>query len=77
MPRTRTSDGWPPNSGRWLLTLLARDGRFVFGVYRRHVQVIRYLSAIDRLFDVPITTRNWNTIAAVAKVPSAPDRRKV
>lgn len=57
-----------PARGRWLLTVLARDGRFVLGVYRRHMHVIRYLNALDRLFDVPITTRNWNTIVAIAKV---------
>jgi uncharacterized protein (DUF1697 family) len=66
-----------PARGRWLLTLLARDRRFVFGVYRRHLQVIRHFTAIDRLFDVPITTRNWNTITAVARVLSPPERRKV
>lgn len=66
-----------PDRGRWLLTLLARDGRFVFGVYRRHLHVIRYLSAMERLFDVPITTRNLNTIAAIATVLSTPVRRQI
>jgi uncharacterized protein (DUF1697 family) len=57
-----------PPSGRWLLKILARDGRFVFGVYRRHMKVIGYLGKIDRLFGVPVTTRNWNTMTAIAKV---------
>ena len=57
-----------PSGGKWLLKILARDGRFVLGVYRRHMKVIRYLTALDRLFGVPVTTRNWNTIAAIAKV---------
>jgi uncharacterized protein (DUF1697 family) len=57
-----------PSSGKWLLKILARDNRFVFGVYRRHMKVIGYLGALDRLFGVPVTTRNWNTITAVARV---------
>jgi uncharacterized protein (DUF1697 family) len=56
-----------PPRGKWLLKVLARDNRFVFGVYRRHMKVISYLGALDRLFNVPVTTRNWNTIAAVAR----------
>jgi hypothetical protein len=31
------------------------------------MKVIGYLGAIDRLFGVPVTTRNWNTITAIAK----------
>ena len=57
-----------PSSGKWLLKILARDNRFVFGVYRRHLKVISYLGTFDRLFGVPVTTRNWNTITAIAKV---------
>jgi uncharacterized protein (DUF1697 family) len=57
-----------PSRGKWLLKVLARDDRFVFGLYRRHMKVIGYLSTLDRLFGVPITTRNWNTITAIAKV---------
>ncbi|HEY3053576.1 MAG TPA: hypothetical protein VGK04_09345, partial [Thermoanaerobaculia bacterium] len=57
-----------PSSGQWLLKILARDNRFVFGVYRRHMKVISYLGTFDRLFGVPVTTRNWNTITAIARV---------
>jgi uncharacterized protein (DUF1697 family) len=57
-----------PSSGKWLLKILAHEGRFVFGVYRRHMKVIGYLGALDRLFGLPATTRNWNTIAAIARV---------
>jgi uncharacterized protein (DUF1697 family) len=57
-----------PSSGRWLLKILTRENRFVFGVYRRHMKVIGYLGTLDRLFGVPVTTRNWNTITAVARV---------
>ena len=59
-----------PSTGKWLLKILARDNRFVFGVYRRHMKVISYLGTFDRLFGVPVTTRNWNTITAIARVLS-------
>jgi hypothetical protein len=32
------------------------------------MKAIRYLGTLDRLFGVPVTTRNWNTITAVARV---------
>ena len=57
-----------PSSGRWLLKILATDNRFVFGVYRRQMKVIGYLGTFDRLFGVPVTTRNWNTMTAIAGV---------
>ena len=58
-----------PARGRWLLKVLARDGRFVIGMYRRHMKVIGYLGSLDRLFGVPATTRNWNTVGKlVAKL---------
>ena len=61
-----------PSSGKWLLEILAREGRFVIGQYRRHMKVISYLGAVDSLFGVPVTTRNWNTITAIAKVLGTP-----
>jgi uncharacterized protein (DUF1697 family) len=57
-----------PSSGKWLLKIVARDNQFVFGMYRRHMKVISYLGTFDRIFGVPVTTRNWNTITAIAKV---------
>jgi len=57
-----------PSADKWLLKILAREGRFVFGAYRRHMKVIGYLGKIDQLLGAPATTRNWNTIAAIGKV---------
>lgn len=57
-----------PPSGRWMLRVLARDGRFAFGLYRRDMKTIGYLGALDRLFGVPVTTRNWNTISVILRV---------
>lgn len=60
-----------PSSGTWLLRIVATENRFVVGMYRRHMKVIGYLGALDRLFGVPATTRNWNTLATVARVLDA------
>lgn len=57
-----------PASGTWLMKILARDNRFVFGLYRRRMNAIGYLGTLDRIFGLPITTRNWNTITAIARV---------
>ena len=51
-----------------MVKILARDHRFVFGIYRRQMKAIGCLGEMDRLFGVPATTRNWNTITAIAKV---------
>jgi uncharacterized protein (DUF1697 family) len=57
-----------PPRGQWLLRVLALDGRFVIGEYRRQMRAIGHLGTLDRLFGAPATTRNWNTITAIAKV---------
>lgn len=57
-----------PARGKWLMKILARENQFVIGLYRRHMKVISYLATLDRVFGVPVTTRNWNTITAIAKV---------
>ncbi len=69
--RPRSEPSMPvsfPSSGRWLLRIVGRKNRFVFGLYRRHMKVISYLGTVDRLFGVAVTTRSWNTITAIAKV---------
>ena len=60
-----------PATGRWLVKVLAREGRFVVGRYRRHMKVIGYLGALDRVFGVSVTTRNWNTLGAIARLLDA------
>jgi uncharacterized protein (DUF1697 family) len=56
-----------PSSGRWLMKIIARRNRFVIGMYRRHMKAIGLLGNLDRLYGVSVTTRNWNTMAAIAK----------
>ena len=57
-----------PSDGEWLLRVIASEGQFVFGVYRRHMKTIGYLGQIDKLYGVPATTRNWNTIIAIIRM---------
>ena len=57
-----------PPTGEWFLRVIASQNRFVFGVYRRHMKTIGYLGRVDKLFGVPATTRNWNTIVAIVRI---------
>src|SRR5437763_10326540 len=57
-----------PARGKWLLRVIGSKHPFVFGVYRRHMKTIGYLGQLDRLFGVPATTRNWNTIVAIVRI---------
>ena len=61
-----------PSDGAWLVRVIACDGQFVFGMYRRHMKTIRYLGQIDTLYGVPATTRNWNTISAILRILKGP-----
>jgi uncharacterized protein (DUF1697 family) len=42
--------------------------QFVLGLYRREMKAIRYLGQLDKIFGVPATTRNWNTITAISRI---------
>jgi len=57
-----------PEDGEWLVRLIAADGQFVFGEYRRHMKTIGYLGRLDKLFGAQATTRNWNTIQSIVRV---------
>src|SRR5512135_2872691 len=57
-----------PAQGEWLVRVIASQGQFVFGMYRRHMKTIGYLGQVDKLYGVPATTRNWNTIMAILRI---------
>ena len=57
-----------PPGGEWCLRIVACEGRFVLGVYRREMRAIGYLGQLDKLLGAPVTTRNWNTIMAIVRV---------
>lgn len=74
--KPKQEPGYPfavPLADRWLVKLIGRRGRYVFGVYRRTMKTIRYLGSTDKLFDTTVTTRNWNTIQAIGKALQVQD----
>jgi uncharacterized protein (DUF1697 family) len=63
-----------PSEGPWLVRVIASQGQFVFGMYRRHMKTIGYLGQIDKLYGVPATTRNWNTIMTIVRILKGPSQ---
>ena len=57
-----------PSEDDWLLKIIAIEGRFVLGLYRRQMKAITYLGKIEKLLGIPATNRNWNTIQKVAQI---------
>ena len=57
-----------PADGKWCVRVLDQQGRFVLGIYRREMRTIRYLERLEKTFGVTLTTRNWNSILAVARI---------
>jgi uncharacterized protein (DUF1697 family) len=69
LPRSAPSTPlYIPSSAGWLVKILARERRFVIGLYRRQMKVIGCLGSLDRVYGARVVTRNWNTILAIAKV---------
>jgi uncharacterized protein (DUF1697 family) len=64
-----------PPDGEWFVRVIASKKQFVYGVYRRHMKTIGYLGQIDKLFGVPATTRNWNTILAVVRILKSHEKK--
>ena len=56
-----------PAEGQWLVRAIAVRKQFVFGMYRRHMQTIRHLGQLDKMFQSQVTTRNWNTILQIIR----------
>ena len=59
-----------PSNDDWLLKIIAIENRFVLGLYRRQMKTIGYLGKVEKLFGIPATNRNWNTILKVAQILS-------
>ena len=53
-----------------LVKIVAIQGRFVLGLYRRQIKAISCLGKIEKRLGMPVTTRNWNTIEKVTKILS-------
>ena len=61
----------PPDHD-WLAKVIAIQGRFVLGLYRREMKAISYLGKIEKQLGVPATNRNWNTLQKVAQILNSP-----
>ena len=57
-----------PSDDAWWVRVLTHEGRFLVGIYRREMKAIRYLGRLEKVFGVPVTTRNWNTLLAIARI---------
>lgn len=57
-----------PSARDWCVKVLAQQDRFVLGLYRRQMRTIGCLRQLEKIFGVPVTTRNWNTILAIVRV---------
>ena len=55
-----------PSDEDWMAKVIAIQGRFVLGLYRREMKAIGYLGKIEKELGVPATNRNWNTMQKVA-----------
>lgn len=52
----------------WLVKIIAIQGRFVLGLYRRQMKAISCLGKIEKRLGVPVTTRSWNTIEKIVTI---------
>lgn len=69
--RPRSAPSLPmslPAEGTWLLRVLAREGRYLVGEYRRQMRAVGYLGRLDGIFGLPATTRSWSTMVTVAGI---------
>jgi uncharacterized protein (DUF1697 family) len=57
-----------PSDNDWLLKIIRIEKQFILGLYRRQMKAISFLGKLEKLFDVAMTTRNWNTIEKVAAI---------
>jgi len=57
-----------PPTGRWGLKVLGCEGRFVIGLHRREMKALSHLARMEKLFGVPMTTRQWSTFLTIRRL---------
>ena len=57
-----------PADQDWLVRIVAIQGRFVFGMYRRNLRTIGFLGKLEKHLGGSITTRNWNTYSTLFEI---------
>src|SRR2546429_178981 len=56
-----------PSEDGWVLRVIAIQGRFVLGLYRRQMKAMVSLEKIEKPWGVPATNQNGNTMEKVVK----------
>ncbi|PWU19042.1 MAG: hypothetical protein C5B50_07500 [Verrucomicrobia bacterium] len=54
-----------PFGEEWLVKIVAIEGRFALGMYRRAMRTIATLGQLEKHLGCSITTRNWNTFSTL------------
>lgn len=62
-----------PSTGPWFVRVIAVREQLAIGEYRRHMKTIGYLGQLDSRLGARVTTRNWNTITAIARAVERED----
>jgi len=57
----------PPGED-WLVRIVAIQGRFALGLYRRAMRTIALLGRLEKHLGGSITTRNWNTLSSLFEI---------
>ena len=60
-----------PPGDNWLVKIIEVRGRFAFGLYRRRMRTIGFLSQLEKRLGGSATTRNWNTITTIIEILKA------
>ncbi len=58
-----------PPGAQWQVRIMQVTGKFAVSLWRKHDRLQLYPNAIvEKHFSLPATTRNWNTLTALAKI---------
>lgn len=60
-----------PAGEDWLVRIVAIEGRFAFGQYRRNLKTVRLLGQLEKHLGGSITSRSWNTISSLFEILKA------
>ena len=61
-----------PAADKWEVRVVALVGRFALSFQRHGPKGVYPNAVVERQFDIPATTRNWNTIEAVCHILEKP-----
>ena len=62
-----------PARGKWEVRLVALVGKFALSFLRPGPKGVYPNAVVEKLLDVPATTRNWNTIETIGEILAKPN----